>query len=101
MTVTSTLQAELQLVLPAWVRARGLAIYTLTFMGAQTGGALLWGLAAVSIGLEPAILLAAGVLLTGVIAGGFWRVADTDHLDPVVELERKTQCRSAHLATAT
>ena len=82
MTVTSTLQAELQLVLPAWVRARGLSIYTLTFMGAQTAGALLWGLAASSAGLQPAVLLAAGVLLAGVVAGVWWRVPETDHLDP-------------------
>ena len=42
MAVTSTLQAELQLVLPAWVRARGLAMYTVTFMGSNAVGALLW-----------------------------------------------------------
>jgi predicted MFS family arabinose efflux permease len=78
MTVTSTLQAELQLVLPAWVRARGLSIYTLTFMGAQTASVLLWGLAANRAGLQPAVLLAAGVLLAGVIAGAVWRVPETD-----------------------
>ena len=33
MAATSTLAAELQLFLPAWVRARGLAIYTVTFTG--------------------------------------------------------------------
>jgi MFS family permease len=82
MTVTSTLQAELQLVLPAWVRARSLALYTLTFMGAQAAGAVLWGLAADRTGLQPAMLLAAGVLLAGVVAGVFWRVPETGYLDP-------------------
>jgi len=82
MAVTSTLQAELQLVLPAWVRARGLAIYTVTFMGSQAAGALLWGLAANRAGVQPAILLAAGVMLAGVVAGIFRRVPETDHLDP-------------------
>ena len=52
MAVTSTLQAELQLMLPGWVRARGVAIYTVTFMGPQTGGALLWGLIADRVGLR-------------------------------------------------
>ena len=52
MAVTSTLQAELQLMLPAWVRARGVAVYMVTFTGAQTGGALLWGLVANRVGLR-------------------------------------------------
>ena len=81
MAVTSTLQAELQLVLPAWVRARGLAMYTVDFMGTQAAGALLWGLAANGLGLQPALLLAAGVLLVGVVAGLVWRLPETGHLD--------------------
>ena len=77
MAVTSTLQAELQLVLPVWVRARALGIYTVTFMGSQAAGALLWGLAANRIGLQPTVLLAAVVVLAGVLAGMFWRVPET------------------------
>jgi predicted MFS family arabinose efflux permease len=99
MTVTSTLQAELQFVLPAWVRARGLAIYTLTFMGAQTAGALLWGLAAESAGLQPAVLLAAGVLLAGVIASAFRRLPETDHLDPLPAAHRSAESRDARATT--
>jgi MFS family permease len=82
MAFTSTLHAELQLILPAWVRARGFAIYTVTFQGAMALGALLWGLAASQLGLQPVILLAAGVLLVGVVAGAFLRVPETGHLDP-------------------
>jgi MFS family permease len=82
MAVTSTLQAELQLVLPGWVRARGIAVYTVTFMGSQTVGALIWGLAAQRLGLEPAVLGAVAVVLAGVVAGVFWRVPETGHLDP-------------------
>ena len=82
MAVTSTLQAELQLVLPAWVRARGIAIYTVTFMGSQTGGALLCGLLANEVGLRPAVLAAAGMVLAGALAGLFRRVPETGHLDP-------------------
>jgi MFS family permease len=81
MAVTSTLQADLQLVLPAWVRARGLAIYTVNFTGSQAAGALLWGLAANGLGLQPVMLLAAGVLLVGVVAGLVWRLPETGHLD--------------------
>jgi len=82
MAATSTLQAELQLVLPAWVRARVFAIFTVTFGGAQVAGALLWGLVADRVGLQPTVLLAAAVMLAGAIAGAFWRLPETGHVDP-------------------
>jgi MFS family permease len=81
MAVASTLASELQLFLPAWVRARGLAIYMVTFTGSMTVGALIWGLVAEGLGLQPAFLLSAGVLLAGVIAAVFLRVPETGHLD--------------------
>jgi MFS family permease len=82
MAATSTLAAELQLFLPAWVRARGLAVYTVTFTGSMTGGALIWGLVAEGVGLQATFLIAACVLLAGVVAGVVWRVPETGHLDP-------------------
>jgi MFS family permease len=82
MAATSTLVSELQLVLPIWVRARGLAIYMITFAGSQSAGALIWGLVANQVGLQLTVLLAAVVLLAGVIAGMVWRVPETGHLDP-------------------
>jgi MFS family permease len=82
MAATSTLAAELQLFLPAWVRARGLAVYTVTFTGSMTAGALLWGLVAEGVGLQVAFLIAAFILLAGVTAGLVWRVPETGHLDP-------------------
>jgi MFS family permease len=82
MAVTSTLQAELQLVLPGWVRARGVAIYTVVFMGSQAGGSVLWGLLADRLGLQPALLIAAAAVLAGAVAGLAFRVPETGHLDP-------------------
>ncbi|MDQ6742547.1 MAG: MFS transporter [Candidatus Dormibacteraeota bacterium] len=82
MAATSTLQAELQLVLPVWVRARGVAIYAITFAGSQAAGALVWGLVANQVGLQPTVLVAAVVLLAGAIVGMVWRVPETGHLDP-------------------
>jgi MFS family permease len=82
MAATSTLAAELQLFLPAWVRARGLAVYTVTFTGSMTGGALIWGFVAEGVGLRATFLIAAVVLLAGVVAGVVWRVPETGHLDP-------------------
>src|ERR1700716_1325476 len=81
MAATSTLVSEVQLVLPIWVRARGLAIYAVTFTGSQAAGALIWGLVANQVGLQLTVLLAAVVLLAGGIAGRAWRVPETGHLD--------------------
>ena len=82
MAVTTTLAAELQLFLPVWVRARGLAVYMVMFTGSMTVGALLWGLLAEGVGLQTTFLIAAVVLLVGVAAGFVWGVPDTGHLDP-------------------
>ena len=82
MAVTSTLAAELQLFLPAWVRARGLAVYTVTFTGSMTVGALVWGLVADEIGLTPTFLIAAPAVLASAVAGLVWRLPEVGHLDP-------------------
>jgi MFS family permease len=86
MAVISTWAAELQLFLPAWVRARGFAIYMVTFTGSMTLGALISGVVAEAVGLQLTFLLSAVVLLGGVVAGVFLRVPETGHLDsePVV-----------------
>lgn len=80
-TVISTLNAELQLFLPVWVRARGLAVYMVNFTGSMTVGALVWGLVAEGVGLLITFLLAAVVMLAGVVAGVVWKVPETGHLD--------------------
>ena len=82
MIMTSTLQAEMQLILPTWVRARGLALYIVVFMGCQTVGALLWGLVANQAGLRPGVLVAAAGVLLGALVGLVLRVPDTGDLDP-------------------
>ena len=79
--VISTLNAELQLFLPVWVRARGLAIYMVAFTGSMTVGALLWGLIAEGLGLRLTFFIAAAVMLAGVVGGVFWRLPETGHLD--------------------
>ena len=83
MAVTSTLAAELQLFLPAWVRARGLAIYTVTFTGSMTVGALLWGL--VAEGARPAgrhSLSRPWCCWPASSPASSVRVPETGHLDP-------------------
>uniref|UniRef100_UPI0005942005 MFS transporter n=1 Tax=Nocardia pneumoniae TaxID=228601 RepID=UPI0005942005 len=58
----STMNSTMQLLLPAWVRARGLSVYLLVFMGGQAIGSLVWGLVADAIGSVPALLWAAVLL---------------------------------------
>jgi hypothetical protein len=48
--VLSTVNASLQLFLPAWVRARGLSAYQTVLFGAQAAGAAGWGVVARAAG---------------------------------------------------
>ncbi|MEU7764688.1 MFS transporter [Nocardia sp. NPDC049190] len=59
----STMNATMQLLLPAWVRARGLSVYLLVFMGGQAIGSLVWGLVANALGSVSALLWAAALLV--------------------------------------
>ncbi|MGW5389433.1 MFS transporter [Streptomyces koyangensis] len=59
----STLNTTLQLALPGWVRARGLAVYLMVFMGGQGVGTLLWGLLADGVGTAETLLVSTGLLL--------------------------------------
>src|SRR4051794_22139952 len=59
----ATLNASMQLSLPAWVRARGLSVYQLIFMGGQAVGSLLWGVVAGATTTAVALLIGAGLLV--------------------------------------
>lgn len=64
----STLNSALQLSLPAWVRARALAVYLLVFMGGQAIGSLVWGALAGPLGIAPTLAIAAGMLAAAAIS---------------------------------
>ena len=59
MTVLSTLQINAQLVLPDWVRARGLAIYLASFSGTVAVGSVVWGQLASATSIPIALVVAA------------------------------------------
>ena len=67
MSVNSTLNTAAQTSLPAWVRARGLAVYLLVFQGAMAVGSVIWGAVAERIGLRTTLMIA-GVTLLGAAA---------------------------------
>ncbi|WP_328425529.1 MFS transporter [Micromonospora sp. NBC_00389] len=83
-TVLANVNAEMQLFLPSWVRARGLAVYQVCFAGGQAVGALVWGLLADVAGLVLAYLAAAGLMLVGTVTSQIWPLPDlrTVNRDP-------------------
>ncbi|MEU4705308.1 MFS transporter [Nocardia salmonicida] len=70
----STLNSTMQLLLPAWVRARGLSVYMLVFMGGQAIGSLLWGLVAGAYGAVTALLIAAAMLACCAVSTLWWPI---------------------------
>ncbi len=84
--VLSGVNAAMQLFLPGWVRARGLAVYQMVFAGAQAGGSLAWGVLSDVSGLVTAHLVAAALMLAGVVTLRWWPLRDTSGLnrDPAV-----------------
>jgi MFS family permease len=79
--VLSSLNASLQMFLPNWVRARGLAVYTVVLAFGQAAGSVAWGLLAQHAGLRAAHLLAAAVLLLTAASTAVWPLIDTRGLD--------------------
>lgn len=79
--VASTLIAELQTFLPAWVRARGMAIFLMTFTGSQVVGSVLWGQVAERLGPRDAVLWAVAGVVAAALLGLVVRVPEIGHLD--------------------
>ncbi|GGG22820.1 MFS transporter [Rhodococcoides trifolii] len=59
----TTLNASIQLSLAHWVRARGMSIYLLVFMGSQALGSFVWGVIASQVGFAAALLMSAALLV--------------------------------------
>lgn len=77
----STLNAELQIVLPAWVRARGVAVYLVMFTGSQAIASVIWGQIAAYGGVVNAFLIAAVVVAVAALLGLVLRMPDVDIAD--------------------
>lgn len=80
-TVLSTLQVNAQLVLPGWVRARGLAIYLASFTGTVAIGAAIWGRVASVTGIPLALTIAAVVGAVGIVLGLSLTLGSNESLD--------------------
>jgi len=67
--------------LPTWVRARGLAIYSVIYQGGTAAGGIIWGTVATVTSVPTALLIAAGGLAFGVVLAPLFpmrRVEDVD-----------------------
>jgi MFS family permease len=87
LVVLSTLNTAMQLTLPAWVRARGLAVYLIIFLGGQGVGSVLWGLLAHPLGAEGTLALASALVLAGALSVPlFPLLSQTGKLDRTISL---------------
>ena len=65
----STLHVSAQVLLPGWVRARGLSVSLMVFFGSMALGSLVWGMVGSRIGLTQTLVVAGlGLLATQVAA---------------------------------
>ena len=64
-SVVSSLMTAAQTALPGWVRARGLALFWVVYMGGMASGSALWGQVASSTGIPYALTAAAVGALAG------------------------------------
>jgi predicted MFS family arabinose efflux permease len=77
----SSLQVAAQTSLPDWVRARGLAVFMMVFMGGMAGGSLLWGYLASHYGIVTSLEAAAGGLVLGLLLTWRFSLAGAESVD--------------------
>ena len=77
----ATMNGNLSMFLPGWVRARGLSVYQMVFAGGQALAAIAWGLSAQWLGLVPTLLAAAVLLGIGSATVARWPLRDVSGLD--------------------
>ena len=74
LALVSTVMTMLQIVLPAWIRGRGVAVYLLALQGSFAVGALAWGAIAQQAGLETALYGAAAAMGASALLTSFIRL---------------------------
>jgi hypothetical protein len=77
LSMLATMSGTLQVFLPGWVRARGLAIYQMVFAGGQALAALAWGVLTEFVGLVPTLLTAGSLLALGALTVLAWPLRET------------------------
>jgi MFS family permease len=80
-TATSTLNSMAIEILPSWVRARGVSLYTLIFQGGQALSAIAFGAIAEAAGARAALGGVAAGLLAGLVGYRRWPLPTAAALD--------------------
>jgi MFS family permease len=73
-TMLSTLNVAAQLAVPAWVKARALALYLVVFQGSMAAGATIWGTLAGQVGIPGSLMLAASGLTATLLLARHWKI---------------------------
>jgi MFS family permease len=81
MSTNSTLSTAAQTSLPAWVRARALAVYLLVFQGTMAIGGVIWGEVATRFGLRTTLAVAGIALLAAAAATSRLKLASFSGVD--------------------
>ncbi|TMB18969.1 MAG: MFS transporter [Deltaproteobacteria bacterium] len=81
MGAMSTLNVAAQNAVPAWVRARALAVGLLAIQGSMAAGSLLWGVVATHSDIPTALVAGAALLLAGAVASRRFELHGLSNLD--------------------
>ena len=80
-TVLTSLNVSAQTALPNWVRARGLAIYMMTFFGSMALGATIWGQVAELTTIHTSLAIAAVAVVIAIPLTSHCRLGQGEALD--------------------
>jgi MFS family permease len=80
-TLMSSFNVAAQMSVPAWVKARAMAVYLITLQGGTAVGAILWGALATRYGVRTALTLAAGGMILSLAAMVRYRLTAAEGID--------------------
>lgn len=80
-SLLSTFNSEVQVVIPSWVRGRVMATYGIVFFGGLAGGSVLWGAVASLVGTPATFAIAALGLASGLLLVMRLRLPSSEGLD--------------------
>jgi hypothetical protein len=81
LTIASSLNVAAQTTVPDWVQARALGVYLLVFQGGLAGGSAVWGVVAGQFGESATLLVAAAVMVVGLLTMLRWRLITGEEMD--------------------
>lgn len=79
--IVALLNATVQMSAPRWVVARALSLYQMATFSGMAGGSWLWGFVTEGWGLPTALFLAAGVQLSCIALGHWFRLPETEDMN--------------------